>query len=64
MFDMNRFTKIFLDFFFFFKLKSALLATGCNDLTSHKKCAPGLKCRNTVCVLDKGMLIYGSIYIL
>lgn len=28
--------------------------TGCNDFTSHKKCAPGLKCKNSKCVLDKG----------
>lgn len=38
-------------------MKLALSATGCNDLTSHKKCAPGLKCRDTVCVLDKGMVL-------
>lgn len=44
-------------------MKLALSATGCNDLTSYKKCAPGLKCRNTVCVLDKGMFIHGSYYI-
>lgn len=33
---------------------AGLEATGCNDFTIHKKCASGLKCKNTKCVLDKG----------
>lgn len=33
---------------------AGLEATGCNDFTIHKKCAPGLKCKNAKCILDKG----------
>lgn len=39
----------------------ALLCVGCNNTVENRKCAPGLTCTNSVCVLDKSKCICKSL---